>query len=99
MPDKFKVAFPDVRLPENRGGRRAIVVFAVRHKNDFTMCLATCIDDQGTPHVQVPFLLSEIRQAPHMVLMEAPGERAPTVGGGGHQASAHGLVKPDGTPL
>lgn len=88
---RFKIAFPKVRMPDNRGGKLAAVIFALRKQGDTSgVILATCIDEDGTPHMNVPFTMGEMMEAPHMVLVETPGERAPSVGGGGR------LVGPDG---
>jgi hypothetical protein len=95
MSDKapFKVAFPSVILPERFGGRRAAVIFGVSHKDQMNVALCTCIDENGTPHFNVPFTRQELMGSRPMVLVEDPNARAPTVGGGA------GLVGPQGQKL
>lgn len=93
MAERFKLAFPSIVLPENRGGLRAVVIFSVSDPKTPGVFLSTCIDEKGTPHMHVPLTRSEVQGAKPMVLIEAPGERAPTVGGGS------GLVGVDGRQL
>lgn len=95
MSDKrpFKAAFPSVTLPENYGGRRAAVIFGVSHKDQMNICLCTCIDENGTPHFNVPFSRQELMTAKPMVLVEDPNAQAPRVGGDS------GLVGPQGQRL
>jgi hypothetical protein len=95
MADKprFKIAFPSVTLPERYGGKRAAVIFGASHRNDMNTVLATCIDENGTPHFNVPFTRGELMGAKPMVLVEDPDARAPVAGTGS------GLVGPQGQPL
>jgi hypothetical protein len=99
MTDKrqpFRIAFPAIILPESRGGRRAAIIFSIKHvtsKNQ-GINLATCIDEKGTPHLQVPLTDAELLMAGRhpMILLEVEGQAAPMAGGAG-------LVGPDGFPI
>ena len=90
MPDLFKIAFPCITLPENRGGRRAAVIFALADKLQPNVCLATCIDDKGVPHMNVPVTRQDLQTARPMVLVEDPNGSAPSLGGGSGLVSASG---------
>ena len=95
MSDKplFKAAFPSVTLPENYGGRRAAVIFGVSHRDQMNICLCTCIDENGTPHFNVPFTRQELQSARPMVLVEDRNAQPP------RPIGTSGLVGPQGQKL
>lgn len=92
MRELFKIAFPVITLPENRGGKRAAVIFVVADRLQPSFMLATCIDSAGQPHMNVPTTRSEMAaaSAKPMVLVEDPDGKAPMVGGGSGLVSATG---------
>lgn len=96
MPDKlFKIAFPVLTLPVDRGSKRAIVIMSMSPKLQPDVMLATCIDIDGRPHVNVPFVRSAIeRAAREPIIFVETQERgtAPKIG-------KTGLVGPDGQPV
>lgn len=93
---RFAVRFPCVTLPENLGGRRALVFMSAKPKGaDEKLVLATCMDVLGRMHGNVPFSMDAIRYAAEtaaVTLIEVVGE-------GGAQVPMGGLVGMDGRPL
>jgi len=88
----FKIAFPVVTLPVDRGAKRAIVIMSVSPSDNRQLLIATCIDIDGTPHVNVPFVRSEVEKAAQdpIIFVESKEKRtAPTTG----------LIRPDGRPI
>lgn len=96
MPDnkRFVVRFPCVVLPENLGGRRALVFMSGKPKGaDDNLVLATCMDVMGRLHGNVPFSMDAIKYAAEtaaVTLMEVES---------GLSAPLAGLVGADGKPL
>ena len=79
---RFKVAFPLIRLPEKYGGRWAIVLFSMGRPLDL-QCFATCIDETGQVHQNVPLSMAEMKAATdaHIKLLEVEDIEAPRVAG------------------
>lgn len=97
MDNPFKLRFPSMKLPENYGGRRCVILFAVGTQHAATV-QATCIDIAGTPHFNVPLLMAEVREAAQrpICLVEDPSQQAaPMV----NRSGGAGLVGPNGQPL
>lgn len=92
--DRFVVRFPCVTLPENLGGRRALVFMSAKPKGaDERLVLATCMDILGRMHGNVPFSMDAIKYAAEtaaVTLVEMQGSIA---------APMAGLVGMDGRPL
>lgn len=92
--DRFLIRFPCVRLPENLGGRRALVFLSAKPKGaDERLVLATCMDVLGRMHGNVPFSMDAIKYASQtaaVTLMEVARDIAAPMGG---------LVGMDGKPL
>lgn len=59
---RFAVQFPCVRMRENLGGERAIVITATQPPGA-EMALATCMDALGRLHANVPFTMAALQYA------------------------------------
>jgi hypothetical protein len=90
----FKVAFPIINLPENYGGKRAIVIFALSRPADPNVCFALCVDIEGQVHQHVPVSLPELRLAAQnpAKMIECEGIEMALSGGSG-------LIGPNGSVL
>lgn len=61
---QFKIAFPGLTLPEQYGGKRAIVLYSAPHPaNPAEAVMASCLDIDGRYHAQVPLMIQAIMQA------------------------------------
>lgn len=96
MSDKrpFKVAFPEITLPANFGGKRAIVVMSMARPNNPRVCFSTCLDIDGAVHQMVPTSLAELRGARHVTMLEVDNVGAAPLASG-----TAGLVDPTGRIL
>lgn len=60
----FRMAFPVITLPANRGGKRAIILYSAQQRGDLSgVCYATCVDIDGVCHPQIPIHIDTIRKA------------------------------------
>jgi hypothetical protein len=87
----FKVAFPEIVLPANFGGKRAIVVMSLSRPTNPRLLFGTCIDIDGRVHQMVPLALSEVREARFLTMMEVDNV--------GSAPIASGIVDPTGRAL
>ncbi len=89
----FRVSFPVINLPDNLGGKRALVIMTMSRPTDPNVGFSVCIDVDGQVYQNVPTSLSKLReasQAPvHFIEVRDAGIVAPVVG----------LVGPDGRAL
>lgn len=88
----FKIAFPVLNIGDSVNPMRAIVLFSFTKPEDPHLAFATCIDETGRVHNQVPIVMMAIVEASRnpITFIEAPNERGPQAGGGGKVLGMNG---------
>lgn len=92
---RFRVRFPVITLSHHYGGKRAIVLWSVKPKDDTSeVAITTLMDITGRVHTNVPVLLRDIKAAflRPSLFVEMPDD-------GGLAPVSGGLVGGDGKPL
>jgi len=61
---QFKIAFPGLTLPEQFGGKRALILYSAPHpQNPGVAIMASCLDIDGHFHPQVPLMIPAVLKA------------------------------------
>ena len=83
----FKMKIPALQLPDNAGGRFALILSSVSHPDAPNVCMCTCLDDLGRIFSAVPIMKQSIIEAAKnpVNLFEVPDLNAP-------QAAQSGII-------
>jgi hypothetical protein len=79
--EPFRIAFPLIRLPENLGGRSAIILASQPHPENASVFVCVAVDEVGNVHtlsLMAPAILKAQRDhLAHFVEIPSPTQEAP----------------------